>query len=234
MTSEAIKVENREGVTVLRLDRPPANAVDLSLARELEQSLGELEGSNARALVLTGTGDFFSAGLDLKEVPRYSADDQRAMIIALGRAVELLYGLPIPTVAAVNGHAVAAGTLFTLACDYRIGPEGDFRFGLTGTKVGIPYPVAAQAVIEAELAPANLRTMILTAAVFGPDEARDRGVVDELRPQASVLERGIEMANQMAGFPSHSFTAIKRQLRSRALAVIHRANEEGDDPFLES
>ncbi|MCH8938964.1 MAG: enoyl-CoA hydratase/isomerase family protein, partial [Gemmatimonadetes bacterium] len=155
MSKQHVHIEQLDRVAVVTLDRPPANALDLAFTRDLEAALAEVECGDAASLVLTGSGDFFSAGLDLKVVPGYSRERQRDMIVALGRLVGRLYGNPRPTVAAVNGHGVAAGTLLALACDYRIGPLGNYRFGLTGARVGIPYPIAAQAVIDAELDPAT-------------------------------------------------------------------------------
>ena len=234
MPATHVHIEPVDDVAVVRLDRPPANAFDLSLARELDRALADVESSDAKSLVLTGSGDFFSAGLDLKVVPGYNQSEQRDMILALGRMVGRLYGISRPTIAAVNGHGVAAGTLLALACDYRVGPRGDYRFGLTGARVGIPYPVAAQAVIESELDPATTRIMLLGAEQFGPEEAVAKGILDELREPGEVLQRAIEAARQRSRMPAVAYGRIKQQLRAAALERIHDANHGGDDPFLES
>ena len=234
MSKQDVHIEQIGRVAVVRLDRPPANALDLSFTRHLEAALGEVESGDATSLVLTGSGDFFSAGLDLKVVPGYSREQQRDMIVALGRLVGRLYGNPRPTVAAVNGHGVAAGTLLALACDYRIGPLGDYRFGLTGARVGIPYPVAAQSVIDSELDPATRRILLLGAALLSPDEAAARGILDELHPPERVLERAIEVARERAELPADSYAKIKGQLRAVALQRIRDANGGGNDPLLVS
>ena len=234
MSKQHVHIEQLDRVAVVRLDRPPANALDLSFTRDLEAALGEVEAGDAASLVLTGSGDFFSAGLDLKVVPGYSPEHQRDMIVALGRLVGRLYGNPRPTVAAVNGHGVAAGTLLALACDYRIGPLGDYRFGLTGARVGIPYPVAAQSVIDSELDPATRRILLLGAALLSPDEAAARGILDELHPPERVLERAIEVARERAELPADAYAKIKGQLRGAALERIRDANDGGNDPLLQS
>ncbi len=234
MPAKHVHIEQVDDVAVVRLDRAPANAFDLALARELDGALSDVESSDAKSLVLTGSGDFFSAGLDLKVVPGYSQSEQRDMILALGRMVGRLYAISRPTIAAVNGHGVAAGTLLALACDYRVGPRGDYRFGLTGAKVGIPYPVVAQAVIDSELDPATTRIMLLGAEQFGPEEAVAKGILDELRDPDEVLERAIEAARARSRMPAVAYGRIKQQLRAAALERIHDANHRGDDPFLES
>ena len=227
-----VHVERVDTITVLRLNRPPANAFDLPLTRHLEEQLRVLEAHNPAAIVLTGTDDFFSAGLDLKLVPHYDERDQRDMILSFGRLVARLYAFPRPTVAAVNGHAVAAGTLLTLACDYRVGSKGDYKLGLTGARVGIPYPVAAQAIFQAELDPAARRTMVLGASPLSPDEAVAKGVLDELQPPERVLARAVDVAKTRANLPAEAYGKIKRQLRSAALDRIAQATDDGADPLL--
>ncbi len=234
MSKQHVHIEQHDRVAVVRLDRPPANALDLSFTRDLEAALREVESGDAASLVLTGSGDFFSAGLDLEVVPGYSREHQRDMIVALGRLVGRLYGNPRPTVAAVNGHGVAAGTLLALACDYRIGPLGDYRFGLTGARGGIPYPIAAQAVIDYELDAATRRILLLGAALLSPDEAAARGILDELHPPERVLERAIEVARERAELPADTYAKIKGQLRAAALRRIREANDAGNDPLLVS
>src|SRR5439155_7931937 len=110
-----------DGIALVRFERPPANAIELESARALEETLGRLEADGGtRAVVLTGHGQFFSAGLDLKVVPAYGAGEQRAMVMAINRLVGRLYALGLPAVAAVNGHAIAGGLVVVLACDVRI------------------------------------------------------------------------------------------------------------------
>ena len=232
MSGNQVHIERIDNVAVVKMDRPPANALDLSFVRELASALEQVQSDGAGAMVLTGVGDFFSAGLDLKIVPAYGERKQTEMILAMGRMIGRLYAYPRPTVAAVNGHAVAAGTLLTLACDYRIGTRGEYRFGLTGAQVGIPYPVAAQAIIEAELGPATRRNMLLGGGQFGPEEALEKGVLDELASADDVVDRAIAVARERSALPSDAYEKIKLQLRAAALRRIHDANEAGGDPFL--
>ncbi len=230
--ADQVRIERIDDITVVRMDRPPANALDLALVGKLDSALEQIESDEAGAVVLTGSGDFFSAGLDLKIVPAYSEHEQTEMILAMGRMIGRLYAYPRPTVAAVNGHAVAAGTLLTLACDYRIGTRGEYRFGLTGAQVGIPYPVAAHAIIEAELDPGTRRNMLLGAGQFGPEEALEKGVLDELASADDVVDRAITVARERSALPSDAYKKIKLQLRAAALLRIREANDAGGDPLL--
>jgi enoyl-CoA hydratase len=107
MSHEHVVVEPQGDVVVLRLDRPPANAFCLELARNFRAAFETNAVKHAKALVVTGSGDFFSGGLDLKRVPSYSPEHQREFLGVLNGVIGQLYGFPAPVVAAVNGHAMA-------------------------------------------------------------------------------------------------------------------------------
>ena len=232
MSFKHLVIEPHGTVTVMRLNRPPANALELEVAQEFETALDATMQDPPEAIVVTGTGSFFSGGLDLKAVPSYSPEQQRAFLTVLNRAAGKLYACPIPVVGGINGHAIAGGFVFALATDYRVGPTGAAQFGLTEARVGIPFPAAAMAIVQAELAPQDVRYTILYARRFGSEEARLRGVLDELQPPADVLERALEVARDMASTPVDGYQRIKRQVRQAAIARIEEINATGSDPML--
>ncbi len=230
-----IAIEHREGIAVIRLDRPPANAIELELARRVEAAFDELldsERSAVRAIVFTGTGKFFSGGLDLRVIPAYTAAEQREFLQTANRMLERLYACPLPVIAAVNGHAVAAGFVLALAADYRIGPERDAEFGLTEVRLGIPFPAAAAVVIDSELTPDAARRIVLGGHRFGCEQARACGVLDELVPVERVLDRAVGVAADRASMPADGYRRIKRQVRGRALDRMREVLRCGD-PLLD-
>lgn len=233
MSPSGVVLEQRDAVTVLRLERPPANALGLELARDLEAALDSGTMSAARALVLVGSGRFFSGGLDLKAVPRYSREQQREFLNLLNRLLGRLYGLPIPVVGAINGHAVAGAFILALATDYRIGARGAVQLGLTEARVGIPFPAVPMIILRAEWAPQDIRYSTLWAKTFGPEEAFRRGALDELTPPRGVLDRAIEVARDMTDIPADSYARVKHQVRAAALAKIKEVVSRGSDPMLE-
>ena len=231
----AIQIERVGQIAVLRIDRPPANAIDLDLANEFANALEGVQTTDGiDALILTGVGSCFSAGLDLKVLPTYDRAQQQAMVMQVNRLFGGLYGLPLPTIAAVNGHSIAGGVILTLACDYRIGAEGDYKLGLAEARVGVPFPVAAMAIVQSELSHPVARTMVLTARNSSPRDALSMGVLDELQPPELLLPRAIEVAQEMAALPHSVYGRIKRELRGAALARIEDAISNRKEPMLDS
>jgi enoyl-CoA hydratase len=232
---ETVRIESEGPLAVLTIDRPPVNAIDLGVLREADRALEEIGAqAGTRALVLTGAGASFSAGLDLKTVPAYSRDEQREVMRTLNRVVTRLYGLPIPTVAAVNGHAIAGGLVLVLACDYRVCTAAPCRIGLTEARAGIPFPAAPMAVVRAELSPAVARRMTLVAQNTGPEQALRDGVVDELQAADRVLERARAVARELGAVAATAYGQIKRQLRAPVLDHLEPLAAAGRDPLLDS
>ena len=232
---EQVGVERHGAVVVFRLNRPPANAFDLEFAREVEAAFVPLlDASEVGALVISGTGDYFSAGLDLKRVPLYGPEEQRAMVSTANGLLAKLYACSIPVVAAVNGHAIAAGLVLALACDYRVGSSAPCKLGVTEVRVGIPFPAVAMAVLQHEVAPHVARSMILRGNNIDPQTAIARGLLDELQPPERVATTAIDVARDLAGMPREAYARIKRQLRAKAIASIEETVASGGDPALES
>jgi enoyl-CoA hydratase len=235
MTAAALRITCDAGIALLRIERPPANAIELASLHEMEEALCELERrADVRALVLTGAGSCFSAGLDLKAVPSYGPEEQRETVRAIDRTLTRLYGLPIPTVAAVNGHAIAGGLVFALACDQRIGTRAPCRIGLTEARAGIPFPAVAMAVVKAELPAPAARRLVLAARNYGPEEALADGVLDELAEPEALLERARSVAGELAAIPPEAYARIKEQLRAETLAFCRHVAQTGQDPLADA
>jgi enoyl-CoA hydratase len=228
-----VNVTTHDGVWLLSVARPPVNAIDLALVNELDERLAEAEGSPAcRAAVLTGSSSAFSAGIDVKVVPTYDAATRAEMIRAVNRMVLRIYGLPKPTVAAINGHALGGGLVVALACDFRFAAEGSYQLGLTEVTAGIPFPAAPMIVVRSELDPGTARTLTLSGAVFGPADPPAARFIDRLLPRERLVAEAIQHAAQAASAPAYA--AVKRQLRADALKEIARIVERDEDPLLRS
>jgi len=234
MSAHHVRCERRGSVAVLRLDRPPANALELEIGRQTGAALDQVLATDAAAIVVTGTGGFFSAGLDLKVIPSYGADEQRAMIATANELLGKLYQCPLPVVAGINGHAIAGGLVLALACDYRVGARGACKLGLTEARAGIPFPAVAMAIVQAELTGPAARILTLQARNLDPERALVLGVVDELEPPDEVLARAVAVAEDLGTIPRDAYRRIKQQLRASVIARIREVVATGTDPMLAS
>jgi enoyl-CoA hydratase len=227
-----IHIEQSGDIAIVRIDRPPANALDLDLLAEGDAVRERLAREQPDAVVITGHERFFSAGMDLKAVPDLAPAEQRRTVDGINRLFSGWYAFPRPVVAAVNGHAIAGGLILALCADHRVcATEG--KLGLTELRAGIPYPAAAIAVVRAELRASTARRLVLGAKLIDPREALELGVVDELRPADELLPRAIEVATELAELPRSTYGVVKRQLRGPAIEALDRVLSGGaGDPVL--
>jgi enoyl-CoA hydratase len=223
--------EHAEGILVLTIDRPPANAMDLTLLREIVAAVARVAGEGPRALVLTGRPGCFSAGADLKAVPGYGPVQQREMVELINAMALGVYELEFPVVGAITGHAIAGGLVLALCTDIRIASSAG-RYGLTEVKVGVPYPQAALGVVRAELAPQAVRVLALGSELTDGRECERLGLFDEVLDADEVLARSLHVAARMAALPAEVYARTKRDLRANALAQIRATVEH--DPLLAS
>ena len=209
----SVRVEDRDGTAVVTMDHPPANALDPEFLAEGLAVLDRLGEDEPAAVVLTGTGAFFSGGANLRVVPDLSPAEQAEMARGVNRLFHGWHTLARPLVTAVNGHAVAGGLILALCGDHRIvGNRG--QFGLTEVKVGIPYPSEAMAVVLSELTPAVARRLVLRGELVDATTALDLGLFDETVDDVELLARALEVATDLAALPPATFATVKRRLRA--------------------
>jgi enoyl-CoA hydratase len=229
--AQYVSVEPRGDVALVRVDRPPANALDLDLLEQSRNILDDLERAEPAAVVVTGRDGFFSAGVDLKATPGLDADGQRSMVIGVNRLIGGWYCFLRPVVCAVNGHAIAGGLIFALCGDYRVCATAG-KFGLTELRAGIPYPAAAMAVVRAELSPRVARRLVMGADLIDAQTALEWELMDELAAREEVLPRALEVAEELSRLPGGAYARIKQQLRGDTIAAVTRIVNENDDPMI--
>jgi enoyl-CoA hydratase len=223
--------ERAGAVTVVTVDRPPANAMNVELLEQVVGALGDVAAARPGAVVIAGRDGVFSAGADLKEVPGYGDAEQRRMVVGINEMVLGGYGLTCPVVAAVTGHAIAGGLVLALCSDHRVASTSG-RYGLTEVKVGVPYPQAAIGVVRAELSPQAARRLALGSRLTDAGECLALGVFDEIVPGGEVLDRALAVARELAALPGDVYARTKGDLRGAELAAMRAA--AADDPLLDA
>ncbi len=214
------------GICLLTLDKPPANAIDEHLLADLDDALDRAGSDDAvRAVVLTGAGSFFCGGFNFAAPRRDDADATELYRRYRDVHVRLL-ALPKPTVAMVNGHAIAGGFVIVLACDYRFGVEGDYRVGLNEVAVGAAFPRAAFEIVRLRLPHARASDLILGAAMYPSSQAVRLGVVDEICPATTFADTVFARAAHLAGFPREAYAHAKAALLAETVARITAETED--------
>jgi enoyl-CoA hydratase len=202
-------------IAVLRMAHGKANALDVEFCQAVARALDEQRNSAARAVVLTGTGTIFSAGVDLVRISTEDEGYVRRFLPALHRMFEAAFYLPKPVIAAVNGHAIAGGCVLACCADARIMARGNGRMGITEILVGVPFPALAYEVMRYAANPQYLPDMTLSGATYLSDEARTRGLVDDVVEPAELMDRAMAVAKTLAAIPAATFAATKEQMRQR-------------------
>jgi enoyl-CoA hydratase len=210
MSDDPIRVEHRDPVAVLTIRHGRANALDLELCRALVAALGRVEREGA--VVLTGSGSIFSAGVDLRRVMAGGAAYVREFLPLLREAFERLAFFERPVVAAVNGHAMAGGFILLAAADQAVLVSEGARIGVTELKVGVPFPRIALELVRMRVGEAEAARLVYRASTVLPEEALSRGMVDELAPADTLLDRAVELATELSA-TGPAFRLAKRQLR---------------------
>lgn len=205
-------------VTILRFEHGKASVLDLEFCGAIADAVEELGARDTtHAIVLTGTGSIFSAGVDLFRIVDGGAEYVSLFLPALDRLFRSIFSCGKPVVAAVNGHAIAGGAIATLCCDHRIMAEGKGRIGTPELLVGVAYPPLVVEVMRYALPAEHLQRTAFMGETLLPDEALERGFVDEVVPADALVERAIEVARAYAAIPTASWELSKRQLHAPAL-----------------
>jgi enoyl-CoA hydratase len=220
-----IEIKTDAGIAVMTLAHGKANALDIEFCEALAQRFTELVRSDAKAVVLTGQGRIFSAGVDLIKLSAGGADYIREFLPALHRLYHAVFFHPKPVVAAINGHAMAGGCVLACCADRRIMANDGGRIGVTELLVGVPFPALAFEIMRHATPPYFFSETILSGATFPVEVAAHRGWVNEAVEPALLMERALAAARSLAALSPPAFAQTKKQIRQ---AVSERMAQSGE------
>src|SRR5262245_11904495 len=228
-----IHTERQNRVVILRMEHGKVGVLDLELLQELQEKLAQLHNEGTGAVVLTGTGSSFSAGVDLYRVLQGGIDYLSRFLPALEVCLRELLEFPRPIVAAVNGHAIAGGCVIVCGCDHRIMAEGTGRIGVTELLVGVPFPDLLLEIVRACVASHHFQNVVSSGRTFGPPDALQVGLVDELAAPESLLVKAIEVASRLAAISQRTFAITKAQIWRETLERATRYAGKSEKAILE-
>ena len=214
-----IDLRREGGVHVLRLD-DGENRFTPDLLDGLSAALDEVtKAGGPRALVLTGTGKFFSAGLDLDRVIG-GGDGLGAYIDRVHGLFARLLTLPMPTVAALNGHVVAAGAMLSLTCDYRVMRADRGYFMLPEVDLELPFTPGMSALIQSRLPKATAHEAMVTGRRYGGEEAVSAGIVHRAVAEPEVVSAAIALAEPLAAKDGDTIARIRTGMYQPVLDAL--------------
>lgn len=243
-----VHLEVDDGVGIVRLDRPPANAISLDLSRELVQALDDSEArDDVGAIVLWGGPTLFAAGADIKGMVEADAETIREQVTALGEACERLETMPKVSIAAIAGYALGGGFELALSCDLRYAAH-DATVGQPEVRIGV-MPGAGGTQRMAWLAGVGVaRDLTYTGRQVGADEAKALGLVERVVPADDLFRTAVRDARAFAQGPRLALAAAKAAIleavrnpvagltgeRDRFVGLFGSADQrEGMQAFLE-
>jgi methylglutaconyl-CoA hydratase len=218
MDYKTLLVAHDGNIATITLNRPDKrNAISYELIGELLAALDELANSSARVLILTGAGKAFCSGMDLdnlKALVGCSAEQSLKDSEIMARLFRSLYDFPRPTIAAVNGAAVAGGCGLATLCDFTLAmPEA--KFGYTEVRIGF-VPAIVSTFLLRQLGEKHARDLLLTGRIIGAEEAHRVGLINEIVSEEKLIARARELAAQLMENSPASLVCTKRLLSQHA------------------
>lgn len=214
MSYKTILVEDNPPIRIITLNRPERrNAMTSEMQTELIEAMEDTAQGDWRILILTGAGEAFCSGLDLSELQSMgnkTAADHRTDAERIARMFISLHELPIPTIAAVHGPAIAGGTGLAMACDFTLATPAS-KFGFTEVRIGF-IPALVSAFLSLQVGQKRCRDLLLTGRLFDAEEARQIGLVNEVVAHSELMTRAQAIAQTLLANSPQSLSATKKLL----------------------
>jgi methylglutaconyl-CoA hydratase len=212
MSYQTLTVSHEDRIAIITLNRPEKrNAVSFQLVEDLIAALAAIEKSESQVVIITGAGKAFCAGLDLEELKSLIGKSQEQNLkdsATMANLFRTIYDYPKPTIAAVNGAAIAGGTGIATMCDFTLAvPEA--KFGYTEVKIGF-VPAIVSSYLVFQVGHKIARDLLMTARLFDAAQAHRYGLVNEIVPAENLMTRARELANVLLENSPSSVQATKR------------------------
>jgi enoyl-CoA hydratase/carnithine racemase len=217
-----------DGIAVITMNHGKVNALDIELCDALAKRFADLRSADAKAVVLTGQGKIFSAGVNLVRLADGGETYIRKFLPALHRLFEAVFFHPKPVVAAVNGHAIAGGAVLACCADRRIMALESGRIGVTEILVGVPFPALAFEIMRHATPPYFFTETILSGATFPADQAAHRGWINHAVEPAQLMKRSLAAAQELAALSPSAFAQTKMQIRQPVTERLAGSGEATD------
>ena len=208
---------------VVTINNGKVNAISHDVIDQLNDALDQAEAAD-KVVILTGKEGVFSAGYDLKTMTE-SPESAKALVTKGSKLVYRMLSFKLPIIAACSGHAVAKGAFLLLACDYRVGVEGDFKIGLNEVMIGMTMHNAGIVMAKSRLAPVFLERSVINAEMYKPKEAITAGFLDGVVPQEFLMSTTAKIAEMFSKLNLRAHAQTKLKVRKHYLTELKSAIE---------
>jgi enoyl-CoA hydratase len=210
--AEYVRLEVDGGVGVIRLDRPPMNALNATVQEEIREAAAEASSrADVGGVVVYGGEKVFAAGADIKEMQAMSYTDMVDRAVGLQSAFSSVAAIPKPTVAAITGYALGGGCELALCCDFRVAGQ-NAKIGQPEILLGIIPGAGGTQRLARLVGPSRAKDLIFTGRFVEAAEARAIGLVDEVVPAEEVYTAARRRVERYAGGPAYALRAAKEAI----------------------
>src|SRR5262249_26580199 len=220
----SVGVEEREGIPLATLDRPPANALDSGVMAELSEVFRQNSGAGGVVLA-SALPSIFSAGWDLPKVLELDRAGMEEFLERFCDLVRQIFTFNPPVIAALPGHAIAGGLIVAAAADEGWAGEGQGKVGLSEVLLGVPVPECCLELFRHVIGFRAAERLASTGENLSVAAATSMGLIDRTVAAGELLERALERARELAKLPVSAYAAIKHRARAAALARFDQARK---------
>jgi len=204
-----VTIEERDQVAMLRLRNGVTNAISPELVDDFSDALKHIR-KEYKGMVLAGGSKFFSIGLDLPSLLKLDRSEMTVFWEKFNDITFDLFTMPFPTICAVEGHAIAGGTIFALCCDYRFGADNEKKLGLNEIKLGVPVPYLPDLLLRQLVGDRAATRMLYYGNFVSMSEAKEIQLVDRLFTTEDLEEESLKEAALLAAMPGPALAFMKR------------------------
>jgi enoyl-CoA hydratase/carnithine racemase len=229
-TNNAVLMETKNRICVLTFNQPDKlNAMNDVMAEAFSSAIDQIKkDQEPKVLILTGAGRAFSAGGNLERMKSNVGSNpakRKKESFAFYNSFLRLMDLEIPTIAAINGHAIGAGACVSLACDMRIAAENS-KIGFTFAKIGLHPGMGAEYFLTRIIGRARTFELLMTGDILSAEEAFRIGLVNHLSPPEKLMDNTLELAGKIAAMPVLPIRMLKESIdaatRNTLAETLHR------------
>jgi Delta3-Delta2-enoyl-CoA isomerase len=209
-----VSVKRQDDIAIVTLTRDKVNALNNTVVNELTEAFSCLENDESvKAVILTGTGAFFSFGFDIPEFLPYSKERFTEYLNGFTAFYTYLFMYPKPVIAALNGHTVAGGCMIALACDYRVMVTGRARISLNEIAFGSSVFAGSTEMLRFWCGGSNATKILYSGGMFRAEEALELGLINKAVDESGLMAHATGQAEAMGAKDPKAFASIKNLLR---------------------